>query len=71
MIKFEQLYLIVDKMFREIEQKLAYDKNYNHQLADADVKKIYDLIISLGWTIDDFNRQMVMSSFKKINNNAS
>jgi hypothetical protein len=63
-MKFEQLYLLVDKMFKEVEAKLAYDPSYNYEQADQDVLTIAELIESFGWNIEDFNRQMILSAYQ-------
>ena len=69
MIDFNLLYLEVDKMFKDVESRLANDTSYSFDKADIDTAAIYDFIISCGWNIDDFKRSMISSAIKKYENN--
>lgn len=65
MIGFNRLYLEVDKMFKDVETRLAYDNTYSLDKADIDTTNIYNFIIACGWDVNEFKKAMILSLFEK------
>lgn len=61
---FDQLYTIVDKLFKQLEEKLI-SKDFSLKEADQEAIQISEFITSCGWSIEDFNRKMILSAYSK------